>query len=346
VKRTCLFPLRTNAGFYRTQGQLDVKQRIKESVLLYDEIILESGLYIASIGPGGSFDTMGDADADAVDRIRTLKQRGGEFSYSIINDQTGQSTGRTLSAERRLAAEFLSIVDAIRADVGLHKLPDWFRYEGWFDLSRDAKSEVSRAARNDANRRGFWRRKGSHFLRDKVLTNFNYDLRLSAELGALVSMDGYFAPLVARKPEARAVSEGGFALRVLVPNVSALSWNELFELREEPGSVAFRAKLREVEEEAFAAAETLHEAREAVHRRWEWNLSEPWRTRSLSDRLGSILVDQAIGLLPPPMGNVAAAGRSIGDSIGHGHSWGAFFYKLRTKADAQAEPARSEDPAR
>jgi hypothetical protein len=325
VQRACLFPLSTNAGFYRARGQLNLQRRVKEAALLYNRVILEDGLYSATVGPRGAVEMHEPVATDEnILRARSLKPRGGTFLFAL-----GHKTGRGVvvngPAERRFVAECRSVVQELLEDTEMATPPDWVQVRT-FDLPPVMNNQVQRLARADARRPGFWKRTGSSFLRDLVLKSLNHDLVLSACMGAFASLDSYFAPLLRRKPELKA-ARGHFALRVLVPNFSSLDWPQIMDVRDQPGIADFRAKLAEIEEEALNQVDGAVPLSEAVLRRTLIDLAQKWRPPSGLDVTGSIAVDLAVGSIPL-LGPGVSALLDVAQADQARHTWGAVFLRL------------------
>ena len=53
-----LFPLRTNIKSLQRWGKNDISERIKQSIILYDEIIVETGTYSARVSNLGMRKTL------------------------------------------------------------------------------------------------------------------------------------------------------------------------------------------------------------------------------------------------------------------------------------------------
>ena len=327
MTRTCFFPLRTNAGFYREKGAVNLRQRFKEATLLYDHVVLEYGVYSATIGQRISVEFHSDWDASKNEKVRGSRPKGGKFSLAI--GKTGSDRRIALAvdepSERRFASEFQSMISDVVTETDDH-LPDWLRIEG-YELPLQTKRQIEACAKRDAHRPGFWRRSGSIRLRDRVLYNLEHDLLVAASRGYLASMDGYFGPLARRHPDV--VAGGGhIAFRVLVPNFTSLAWPRILELRDHPGVAEFRAKLIELEEECLADLNRNPESgRERILRRVMIDLAERWRPPTAADVAGKIAIDFVLGQVPL-VGPAASAAFNIGNALHGGGTWGAFFLHL------------------
>ena len=323
MTRACIFPLRSNAGFYRDRGQLDLRERLKEAALLYDEIVLEDGLYVASVGATTSVETIAAATDDSIEIARKLKSSGGTFALYV-----GGTVVADEATERRFVAEYRSLIREVVEESGARRRPDWLKLIA-YESAPAMKRRVEQLAREDAQRPGFWRRKSGRRLRDRVLGNLNHDLLLSAALGMPISPDGYYAPLARRKPEVRPMRSGGLVLRVTVPNYVSLGWDRILELREDPGIEDFRRWLMEIEEQELARlGDDEADVHEAVHRRVEYDLAKQCRSRSIADRAGNVAVDMVVGQIPV-VGLVFPAIRAIAEAGIDRRRWSAVFLRLK-----------------
>lgn len=325
---TCLFPLRTNCGFYRDTGTLSLIARIKEAALLYEHVILEGGEYSAVVGGSKSFSMVNYGEPTGYGRA--IRPRGGRFTIGIRSESTGRGTlFADATTERHFFCEYLSIAETLRQEAGVSALPDWLEL-AVFQASQHTVSEVRDIAREDSERPGYWRRKSSSWLRDLVLQNLNYDLLLGATLGATASMDGYFRSLVSRKDSVES-ARGHLALRVLVPRLPELSWSQILDLREMNAIASFRQAICDIEENAKSKIEAGGDIREAIHLQAEVDLAEGWRPPSWLEYVGKTAIDIILGFLPPPISGMAAASSGLIEGEQRRRTWAAMFLRLRER---------------
>lgn len=139
---TCLFPLRTNAGFYRQAGFLDLGHRLKESCLLYDEMIIEDGLYIADIGPTTAVEIVGPTDRIDAPDYRKFAPSKGNFGLYVNGHAFAQE-----EVVRRFVCEFDSYIEQImKANDG--SLPEWVQLIA-FKLKPEGATELNDLTRID-----------------------------------------------------------------------------------------------------------------------------------------------------------------------------------------------------
>ena len=86
-----------------------------------------------------------------------------------------------------------------------------------------------------------------------MIKNANNDLALAAAAGYTVTIDGLHAQVVAQRfREETAWKLQGYAIPFLFPQIGDWTWQEIGDLRRDRNMAQFRAKLREIEEEAAA----------------------------------------------------------------------------------------------
>lgn len=323
--RTCLFPLRTNCGFYRARGELDLRARVKEAAILYETVLLQGGLYTATIGRTGSFEAV-EPNPGRPSTLRELKDKGGNFSLSVRpSDSDGPF--RTImhqTVERRFHAEFGSLAHEIKDALGTRNLPAWIELVS-IEANHEGKGAIRDAAREDARNAKLWRRKGSPYLKTRVLENLNHDLGAGATFAVDVSMDRYFLPLVRRKATAMA-APGSVALTILLPNVACLPWNQIAEARGHAGVDAFRRQLAEIEQQAWAEVAQGKDIAESIFRRAVIDLAEGWRPPSRLETAGKIGVDLILGL--HPVAGIASAAIDLREGEMKRTAWGAVFLRM------------------
>jgi hypothetical protein len=245
---TFFFPLRTNVHYFDSpEEQLALMERVKQSSLLYENLLFEGGIYDAVVwkdeerGGGPSFD-MWIPPQDVTDDFLAgyeHKPTGGD-AYLKIDEHVFASG----EAERRQHAEFHSLLKQLNVE----NLP-WIEMEA-FGLHGELKNLAGRLALDDESALGDLLSDKPRFLKSKILSNLNHDLILTSQLNVAASMDGLFEPLLSRKAQRHAglqAAPGFAAFQVAIPNLSHLSWSEVVDIREQESLKEFRRKIMEIE---------------------------------------------------------------------------------------------------
>jgi hypothetical protein len=334
---TFFFPLRTNAEFFALpQGYLSLLGRIKQASILYDSLLFEGGIYMATVGERGSVDMwIPPKDVTEEQLGVEFKSTGGEHYLRIR--PTGSDQGHVLlsgSVERRFRSEFHSILTELEADY----LP-WIKMQT-FSLSAEGKKLVERLRREDEENRDLALPEGSRRLQGKILANLNHDLVLIASLQTAASIDPLYAPLLRQKTlgRRRVQSAPGFlALQVAIPNFATLPWETIVEVREHSALAEFREKMISIElmaKSALPEGETedlRYQVSQTITREL---LREIAHLRpNLGEVAGDVILDLVLGLLPGPASATVTAFRGVMEVVGARQSWITAFLKLHTSSN-------------
>lgn len=211
--RRALFGLRTNVGYFASRvgfAKLDV--RLRAAALLYDEVLLEGGVYTSTITDDGSMDSVtapqGPEDLEPI-RTRRGTIAGMRMAITGSNDFRTMLAGKT---EQSFRSQFHSRFDAIP-----DPKPSWIQLiELHPDAERHAKKLTSdwSWSERDAVKELFPGR--SHWFREKLHGNINFDLAQASVVRADLLPDGLNVKLPAELLQ-RAVEprERGVASRAL-----------------------------------------------------------------------------------------------------------------------------------
>ena len=334
---TFFFPLRTNVEYFTSpEGFLTLERRIKQASILYDDIILEGGIYTASAGPTGSMDFWIPPNQVTDEELRLkLEPSGGQHHLAMA--PTGSHQFQTLVSgpvERRFRSEFHSILKKLSPE---H--PKWIKMET-YDLTSEAKSLASRISRDDEKNTDIVIPEGSHFLRNMILRNLNRDLILVWSLGSTASIDPLHLPIIRRKMAAHGElrpASGFVALEVAVPDLSEVPWNVIAEVREHKAVMEFRHRIVQTEN---LVRTTLPNADDAELR---YQISQ-FITNELLNEIKNLrptgkgivtnlTLDLLSGLIPPPLSIVSTLALNapeIEKLVRTQTSWITIFMKLRT----------------
>jgi len=244
VGSTIYFPLRTNVDWFVTPDRATLlERRMKQAVLLYDNLVFESGLYKAWIGPNGAVQSWVPPDQLTEEMLQEPVTPQGEkhfikFGGTTILDQPTQ---------RAFGAQFHTLVN----EFGGSELP-WITLQSLEPVDR-FKEVGERLASRDIRNKGIIIEGATRIVREVMLKNMNRDMMLASFLGAAVSMDPLHGPILAQDVAIKTglSPEVGFlALEAVLPDFSMLPWSEVLDLRKHPAVTAFRRKMVQVETRA------------------------------------------------------------------------------------------------
>ncbi len=342
------FPLRSNVALFRTPaGFLSLEERLKVAALLYDRVILEGGFYKLDVTAEGSYDFhqlrdvdcsgQGLTDEDARLWREQAEKLGDQSDHSIV--VSVKPSGSEGDFQRLFGGPLLASYFAEFQSLAAHfdgRNQSWVTWQdGIPHFNQQVGSWLSLALQRDeltgVGSGLDWR------LRRKLLEALNRDLVVASLLNATIATDPLHSELMAEK-----VAKAGFdatlhrsVLPIVLPNVAAVPWNEIVDLRNEVALLDFRQLISEFEDEIadlpdVADLATMHRA---VMVRWNERLQQ-----ALLDHLptyrqvaASGLLDLAIEIvnLPVPGFGVAVSTAIDAYEVSRFHrSWLSVFMRL------------------
>jgi len=261
--RTIYLGLRSNTQYFASkQGFMKLDARLKTLALLYDHLVLEEGVYDCSVGPGGSTTFVTPyQDPAQLKPVRTLKHNfrvgvaltGSDQYDQVINSPT----------EKRYRAQFESTLQQLDA-----LNPDWLSstyFDATDDITREADNLASTWIWQDTNLLTDFMPEASHWLRDVVIKSLYIDVARAYLSDVDVALDGFHSALIGRKVATDHIEEsanGKRTLRLLVPNVAVLGWEDINVLRKDIGISNLREKLSEFDAAGGSDDDLLRRANE------------------------------------------------------------------------------------
>jgi hypothetical protein len=343
------FPLQTSVELFGDRSTPEAITRVKQAAVLYDEVIIEGGLYTASISTAGSngwWEPWSHVDPEKLATTRTPGKPGTEMAVGMQSQpgvgQPAEGPVHWFPQGELLidyAAEFhTGIID----DLSEFE-PDWLEVIAPGHVIGRYPEPVQEAIRA-MNQRDFFDRElmrdRNSFERSWISKAFNQDAALASFFQATFNVTSLFAPMLERD-ELVPDRAGGFALELLVPNLGSLPWEGIIEFREHPGNDEARAQLRQFEETAAEAGpESIEEFKEHVQAeitKCFFQALDDLRPRSLVTA-GKEGVKTLIGLVPF-VGQVASGFATAGEiALAEGkyrNTWHAALLKLHEASAAR-----------
>lgn len=337
-------PLRSSIELFLDRESPEPVTRAKQAAILYDEVVFEDGLLDASLTHDGSivnYMPRGMFTNGDLQLARTVYPAGSGFRVEatvnpgstdplqpeiVIPAFEGEFTGK-------YAAEWYSgVIEELQ-----HLKPPWakafqmdderLKEVGLVPIVEEIGQSVSTVdlGSMDPIRKAF------------LVQSFSRDAAVASSLQASVHVTSLYEPLLAgasglglqRDPSGEA------ALGVVVPDVGDLTWEEISEFRDHPGSNEARARLREVEE--YAVTQEPADVLE-FHARV---------SREVADMLFAVIADMSgtvtggvareaanvgISFIPfvgPILGPGVSMAETLNERIHNRRSWHAALMKLR-----------------
>jgi hypothetical protein len=342
--RSIFFGLRTNVQFFASHlGYSALETRLKIFSLLYDQIVVERGIYEAHIGEQGSWEFV-TAEPVRPEQLRPIRtKRGTPFGVAIQREGSNISVpiiGTTLVKAYR--AQFYSVLEkAVGAKA------DWI---GFAEFGPGGMhSQVDNAA-GELTRRWSWEERDlaksvfpgqPRYLRDKAYSSLNLDLARAVILGLALAPDGIHAPLLVAKAnqstEIETQPAGNAALALVLPDVRHASWRDIAAIRRDKGLRHLRDRLRELEAGAQSAPLLEQEVREALLAEVEQKMPN-W---------GSTAIDATVNVIASPIPLVStvvtaiSAGKEVAETWKDRSHWTAALVRARKRLSTRRAKART-----
>lgn len=343
------FPLQTSVELFGDRQTPEAITRVKQAAALYDEVVIEDGLYTASISTAGSNGWWEPwSHVDPLAMTRTPGKPGTEMAIGM---QSQPGLGRPAEGPVHWAPQGQLLIDyaaefhtGIMDDLSEFE-PDWLQVISPGHLTGRHPKPVQEAIKV-MNQRDFFDRElmrdRNSFERGWISKAFNHDAALASYLQATFNVTSLFVPMLARE-DMTPDHSGGSALELLVPNLAGLPWEAIIEFRQHPDTDEARAQLREFEETAAEAEPaSIQEFKQRVQTeitRSFFQALDDLRPRSLGTAAKEV-VKTAIGLIPFA-GQIASGFATAGEiALAEGryrNTWHAALLKLREASAVEAD---------
>jgi len=352
-KSVFLVPVRSNASTLLTGKPIaTMRRRLKFASLLYDVVLLESGVPRMHAGSRGSFAVMEHSTPQDPARWQTLGQRhAAQASQFHLNVGRETPPGVPAAITHPVLVSDNAVAWQATLEPFQAELPpgcDWVHFVRTFDPRGDPDRVLRRWSDADQRNPALEAALPVGFVRQAVIKNANRDLVIAAANGSAVAIDPLHMQVVAQRfNDDDGWRLSGYSVPVLYPQVADLPWEAIADLRREPNIARFRAVLREVEAET-AAEVAAGNVKDAAHHAYR-HLAD---ASGKLDGIGTVVRKAFAGIvigggtgtaLSPvtgPWGIVATTGAGVGistitdvrDMIGQGRTkgWISVHHKLLT----------------
>lgn len=340
-------PLRSNINWFQSQElktQLDA--RLKEALLLYDEVVIEDGTFYAEITEHGGFQPYLPPGTIPVDqRIiewdRDIRPTEVKLGFKI---EGSHGPFQTLLAGKTIARYKVDFFDLTRGS----RLSD----ADFVTHATISETQLPSSVREAIRRENFHDRShlnlelGSDWIRNLVINSLNRDTIIAAMMQAAVIIDPTHGAVLRQKcilPKDVVTpgSEEQVALQhvisVAAPDFATLSIDDVIELREDRSWADFRVLLGEL------VASVLDDPTVLGNRsRFKEEIGKSF-SKTLLNELASrykgkkdIVIDLGLGFASNLQGiglpiGIAEAGRDIAQWHKERGTWLAFLLKLHSK---------------
>jgi len=332
--RSIFFGLRTNVQFFASRtGFAALEARLKVFSLLYDQVIVERGVYEAHIGEQGSSEWVISEPANARD-LSPIRTRVGS-PFGLVMQREGSNVRVPMintSLVRAYRSQFYSpLKGAVAAKV------DWV---GFADFGVGGMHAGADNAADELYRRWDWDereliddsaidQRQPKVLRKKAFESLNRDMARAVVLGLALAPDGIHAPMLgakaARNGEIAMEPSGTAALALVLPDVRSATWEDIAGLRTDPALRYFRDRMRELEADAGSQALLEDAVRQALLQEVERKMPK-WGATALMASI-NVVASPIPGVSTVATGLTAA--QSIADTWREKHRWTATLLRAR-----------------
>lgn len=275
-----LFPLRSNSqALVAGAGVASVRRRLKTASILYDRILLEGGSVHIMAGPTGNLTTASPFQVghmrsrwDSTSARHTAK--GHQFSLSVATNTTlgvrpNAPYGPVVRSEATISWD-------VSLEPFLGELPgdcDWIGFAGLRKPGEVDERRVKDWQWRDSRNNRLLDAIPVSFVRSRVINDANDDLGVGLANNAAVSADALHQTVMLKRFEDDSGWQfSGFALGLVLPQVTERTWDEISALRRHKAIDYYRKTLRDVEAEALNVSNEELEA--AVRRLYTTRLSK------------------------------------------------------------------------
>lgn len=244
------FPLQSSVELFNEPLGVDAGSQAKQGAVLYEQIIFEDGLFMATVG-----DDMNLAfrrprrelsDQDLLEP-RSPGRPGEEVVLMIGGNQMQTVVQQTFTAQwHSVAIDELATLEVPWAAVATP--------------SQETTNQIAQAISEAATEFAERARRSTGLSRSQIdfaSKSLARDGIFAAAIGATINVTPMFAPLIESIESKQKVS-GSVALSFAVPSLGHLPWEAIAEFRERRGCVEAREMLRSVE--AVARSQELGDA--------------------------------------------------------------------------------------
>lgn len=341
-----LLPLRSNIGWFQSFDLRDaIHNRVKESVLLYDELYIEDGTFTADVVDGcyGAFTQYIPQgyippERRTIEYERDLKQT----NITIGIGPEGASAPTSIVLDGNTSFRFKIDYYEIFKDIEISDYDFLKLVSLQSGIRGEVENEIKRQSWHDES--DFKDIHPNKSLRKLIIENLNHDLIASIMLNSSVVMDFIHHELLKRKcwnkgssfssmpvPESVALHQ---ILEISVPNFSKLSLEDVIERRYDPSWNNFREFIRSIVITVRYDPEILANPTE-IEKVIQYNY-EGAKLRALKDKSATkkLAVELGLGfasLIPgygiiPTIGSMAKSFQQWREDK---NAWYAFILKMR-----------------
>ena len=246
------FPIRSNINFFvQKANQPSLISKIKQSILMYNNLIFDDGAYEFSCNENGAFEINIPPEKLKLSMVDVPTKPMTGFSLNAIDEKTGHSFNLIPQSENGNTYFAIASFQKLINDLGIQD-EDFIHFE-WTKLTPIGKNKLDQMAKSTGNYKKYIG--GSSLFQKYILKNFHHSLILSKAFNTPMMIDSLHDNLLANIMS-KTVNISDIRLEVLnricnllkfvIPDFSSLKIEKILNLRKDKLFIEFRNKLLDI----------------------------------------------------------------------------------------------------
>jgi hypothetical protein len=322
------FPLRSNsAWFLKEETKTALEKRIKNCIMLYDQIHFQNALYQCTVWENGAFDMMLPPKSIGFDRNKIRYFTPGVKSGLFFGKNGEEPKNKIISGEAKFSyhVDFFPIIKK----AGMLEA-EYIKFQE-IELNDEYKKKSKRAANNELKGYDFESLLGGNsFFRQKVLESLYIDSTLSAFFQVPFVIDQNTGPAISLiRNNIIDVHEGAVKdiflnnwISIGLPDFSEYSWEEIDKMHRSKSGLEFREMIDRIVQAVTSEHKNISELKDLAY------IVEQNFTKELVSELIShlptpkkVVLNLGLNILPFGAGMVAGGIKDSIELINSKRSW-------------------------
>lgn len=331
-------PLRSNAAWFASPDHsLQLERRLKNLLMVYDELVVQDGRYHLVVEDRGILEAITPPDKVHDRTVLDYKSVDTPFSVQVATDSEGP--WHPLIGGPAIAhfeVDFFPLFH--RAGIVAEPYLRWKHVQ----LSADAKTAVEQAAQHDL---GTETLRSSlpegQFLKRAIVQGFYGDSLLSSDLRMPLSTDYHVSPVIDWKnaqlagvflPDIRFAFQHAW-LNLRLPDVAEMSWHNVHTTRQSAAGRDYRKLITQITADAASALISARDARE-IQEVLQQSIVKEVVSELLKRRMTLTDATISFGLnLMPVVGGYIGTAKDLLNIVNERRSWVALLGGFHGGAD-------------
>lgn len=247
------FPIRSNISFFvQKANQPSLMSRIKQSILMYNNLIFDDGAYDFSGNENGVFEVNIPPEKLKLSTLDVPTKPRTGFRLNAIDEKTGQSFNLIPQSENGNSYSVIASFQKLINDLGIQD-ENFIHFE-WTELTPINKKILDQMVKSTGNYKKYIR--GNPIFQEYILKNFHHSLILSKAFNTPMMIDSLYDNLLTNIMMSKMVNISDVRLEVLnricdllkfvISDFSSLKIEKILDLRKDKLFIKFRNKLLDI----------------------------------------------------------------------------------------------------